>query len=116
MRRSRITSVLLVVLLVAMINLPIVQISWTDWRVESQGVDVRAEVIEVNRLPPVDDPHYVLVDLEFVEKLPELVSLDGMGEDAALDGLCDRAPALRLHRRLITCTNSTPPLICSTSS
>lgn len=60
MRRSRVTSVLLVVLLVAMINLPIVQITWTDWRVESQGVDVRADVIEVNRLPPVDDPHYVL--------------------------------------------------------
>ena len=34
-----------------------------------------------------DAPRWLLVDLEFVEKLPELVSLDGMREDAALDGM-----------------------------
>jgi len=34
-----------------------------------------------------DDPRWLLVDLEFVEKLPALVTLDGMKEDPALDGM-----------------------------
>ena len=59
-RRTSIKGSLLVVLLVVMVNLPMVQVGYTSWRIERSGTDVTAEVTGTALLPPRDDPSYVL--------------------------------------------------------
>ena len=56
----RVRSVLLVVLLVVMINLPLVRGAVTDWRLDRSGVDVRARVVAEAVTSPRDDPAYFL--------------------------------------------------------
>lgn len=43
-----------------------------------------------------DEPRWMLVDVEFVEKTPELVSLEALKTDDALDGMLVRARGQRL--------------------
>ena len=57
-RRPSGKALVLIVLLAAMINLPMVHASWTDWRVSQVGVEVTADVTDVDELPPVADPGY----------------------------------------------------------
>jgi predicted RNA-binding protein with PUA-like domain len=43
-----------------------------------------------------DDPRWSMVDVEFVEALPEFVSLDAMKADESLDGMLVRKRGMRL--------------------
>src|SRR5262245_1291741 len=43
-----------------------------------------------------DDPRWSLVDVEFVEELPQLVPLDVLKEDASLEGMLVRKRGMRL--------------------
>lgn len=45
---------------------------------------------------PRDDPRWSRVDVEFVEQLPEFVSLEALKEDAELDGMLVRKRGMRL--------------------
>lgn len=70
-RRTGLKGSLLVALLLVMVNLPLVQVSYTSWRVERSGIDVTAEVTGTALLPPRDDPSYVLA-----YELPDEVTED----------------------------------------
>lgn len=56
----RLRAVLLVILLLTMINLPVLQGAWDDWRVRDAGTDVRARVTAEAVVPPRDDPEFVV--------------------------------------------------------
>ena len=90
-RRTSLKGTLLVVLLVVMVNLPLVQVSYTSWRIERSGVDVTATVTGTALLPPRDDPSYVLAF-----ELPEEVDADTTRWTAEVDrATYDRAVADR---------------------
>ena len=59
--RSRRGTLLLLVLLAAVVNLPLAHSTWLEGRVARDGVDVRAEVVEQRVLGPDDDPAHVVV-------------------------------------------------------
>jgi hypothetical protein len=56
----RVRRVLLVVVLVAFINLPVLHSTWTSWRVDRSGTDVSAALAEHRVVSPDDDPRYWL--------------------------------------------------------
>lgn len=66
-RRSRIV---LVLLLVAFINLPVLHSTWTQWRVDRAGTDVTATVVGHDVLTPEEDPAYWL-GFRFPEEIDE---------------------------------------------
>jgi predicted RNA-binding protein with PUA-like domain len=45
---------------------------------------------------PPDNPRWSMVDVEFVEQFPALVSLDAMKEDESLEGMLVRKRGMRL--------------------
>ena len=57
----RTNRILLVAVLVAFINLPILHSTWTRWQVERNGTDTTAEVLDTRRLGDDADPDYWLV-------------------------------------------------------
>ncbi len=57
---SRLRSLLVLGLLALVINLPIAHGAWTDARLDRDGVDVTATVVDHGTLPPEDDPKYFL--------------------------------------------------------
>ena len=57
-RRKR--RILLVILMVAFINLPVLHSTWTGWRVERSGVDVAAEVVDNRATGQEDGARYWL--------------------------------------------------------
>jgi len=65
-RRAK--TILLVVLLVLVINLPAVHSTWINWRVGANGKDVTVPLTQHDVLTPEDDPHY-LVAFRFPEEI-----------------------------------------------
>jgi len=57
----RTNRILLVVVLVAFINLPVLHATWTRWQVERTGSDTTAEIVDTRILGEDDDPSYWLV-------------------------------------------------------
>ena len=57
----RTNRILLVVVLVAFINLPVLHSTWTRWQVERNGTDTVAEVADTRVLGDEADPDYWLV-------------------------------------------------------
>lgn len=57
----RTNRILLVVVLVAFINLPLVHSTWTHWQVGRNGTDTTAEVVDTRVLGDGADPAYWLV-------------------------------------------------------
>jgi predicted RNA-binding protein with PUA-like domain len=45
---------------------------------------------------PKDNPRWSMVDVEFVERFPELISLDTLKADPSLEGMLVRRPGMRL--------------------
>lgn len=58
--RSRGGGIALLVLLALLINLPIAHGAWTDSRLDRNGIDVTATVVDHGTLSPEDDPKYFL--------------------------------------------------------
>ena len=58
--RSRRGGILLLLLLALVVNLPLAHGAWTDARLDRDGVDVTATVVDHGTLPPEDDPRYFL--------------------------------------------------------
>ncbi len=65
---SRVRTLLVLLLLATVINLPLAHGAWTDARLDSGGVDVVATVVDHGTLPPADDPKY-FVDFRFPEEI-----------------------------------------------
>jgi hypothetical protein len=57
----RTNRILLVVVLVAFINLPVLHSTWTRWQVDRNGTDTVAEVVNTRVLDEDADPSYWLV-------------------------------------------------------
>jgi hypothetical protein len=57
----RTNRILLMVVLVAFINLPVLHSTWTRWQVERNGTDTTAEVVDTRVLGDEADPGYWLV-------------------------------------------------------
>jgi hypothetical protein len=57
----RTNRILLVVVLVAFINLPLLHSTWTRWQVDRNGTDTVAEVVDTRVLGEDADPSYWLV-------------------------------------------------------
>ncbi len=68
----RLRTLLVLILLAAVINLPIAHGAWTDSQLDRDGVDVTATVVDHGTLPPDDDPKYFL-DFTY----PEDIDPDG---------------------------------------
>lgn len=81
-RRPRISSLLLVVLLVVMINLPVAHGLYTDWRVERSGVDVTATVTGGGSVPGADEPAY-LISFTFPREIDPKQTQRNVGVDKA---------------------------------
>jgi hypothetical protein len=77
-RRSR--GILLVVLVVLFVNLPLVQSTWTRWRVDTAGTDVTAEVTGDRVLRDGDEQRYWLGF-----RFPEEVDPEGAQWSAEVD-------------------------------
>lgn len=58
--RSRRGGILLLLFLALVINLPIGHGAWIDHRLDTDGVDVTATLVDHGTLPPDDDPKYFL--------------------------------------------------------
>jgi hypothetical protein len=58
--RSRRGGILLLVLLALVINLPVLHGAWTSYRLDRDGVDVTAIVVDHGTLAPDDDPKYFI--------------------------------------------------------
>ena len=69
---SRLRTLLLLALLAVVINLPVAHGAWTDGKLDRDGIDVTATVVDHGTLPPKDDPKYYV---EF--RYPEDVDPDG---------------------------------------
>lgn len=79
MRVSRSSWVLIAVLIV-LVNMPLVQSTWTRWSVERSGDDVRAEVTEARNLGSADSPSWWLS-----YRLPESVDPEQATWSAEVD-------------------------------
>jgi hypothetical protein len=80
---------ILVAILVVLINLPILHVTYTNWRVDQSGQQVTAQVVEARVSSPDDDPHYWL-GIRFPEDIdPDQsawpVEVDRATYDAALE-------------------------------
>jgi hypothetical protein len=64
----RTNRILLVVVLVAFINLPVLHSTWTRWQVDRNGTDTVAEVVDTRILGEDSDPSYWLV-FRFPERI-----------------------------------------------
>ncbi len=69
--RTRGGTLLLLVLLATVVNLPLVHSTWTDRQVRREGVEVTATVADQQVLRPGDDPTYVVVVVLPVEQDPD---------------------------------------------
>ena len=76
----RTNRILLVVVLVAFINLPLLHSTWTRWQVDRNGTDIVAEVVETRVLGEEADPSYWL---EF--RFPESIDPDRVLWTAQVD-------------------------------
>jgi len=76
----RTNRILLVVVLVAFINLPLLHSTWTRWQVDRNGTDMVAEVVETRVLGEEADPSYWL---EF--RFPESIDPDRVLWTAQVD-------------------------------
>jgi hypothetical protein len=76
----RTNRILLVVVLVAFINLPLLHSTWTRWQVDRNGTDTVAEVVETRVLGEDGDPSYWL---EF--RFPESIDPDRVLWTAQVD-------------------------------
>jgi len=56
---GRRTAVVLVVFAALVINLPIAHSTWYGWRLDRDGVQTEATVVETRRVPPDSDKYYV---------------------------------------------------------
>jgi hypothetical protein len=65
---ARIRTLLILVLLAVVINLPIAHGAWTDSQLDHDGIDVTATVVDHGTLPPEDDPKYFL-DFTYPEEI-----------------------------------------------
>lgn len=84
MRISR-SSWALIALMVALVNLPLVQSTWTRAAVERNGADVVAEVTEARNLGSADDPSWWLSYRLPKELDPEQLSWPAEVDAAAYD-------------------------------
>jgi hypothetical protein len=90
----RTNRILLVVVLVAFINLPVLHSTWTRWQVDRNGTDTTAEVVDTRRLGADEDPSYWLV-YRFPESIdPERAQWSAQVErstfeEASADGSVD---------------------------
>ena len=61
---------------------------------DSSQFDPQSDYYDAASTP--EDPRWSLVDVEFVEELPQLVPLDTIKEDESLDGMLVRKRGMRL--------------------
>ena len=76
----RTNRILLVVVLVAFINLPVLHSTWTRWQVDRNGTDTTAEVVDTRVLGDEADPSYWLVF-----RFPEDIDPDRLPWSAQVD-------------------------------
>ncbi len=76
----RTNRILLVVVLVAFINLPVLHSTWTRWQVDRNGTDTVAEVVDTRLLDEDADPSYWLVF-----RFPEAIDPDRLAWSAQVD-------------------------------
>jgi hypothetical protein len=76
----RTNRILLVVVLVAFINLPVLHSTWTRWQVDRSGTDTVAEVVNTRVLGEDADPSYWLVF-----RFPERIDPDRLQWNAQVD-------------------------------
>ena len=76
----RTNRILLVVVLVAFINLPVLHSTWTRWQVDRNGTDTTAEVVDTRVLGDEADPSYWLVF-----RFPEDIDPDRVPWSAQVD-------------------------------
>ncbi len=76
----RTNRILLVVVLVAFINLPVLHSTWTRWQVDRNGTDTVAEVVETRVLGEDADPSYLLAF-----RFPEAIDPDQEPWSAQVD-------------------------------
>ncbi|MGH3308025.1 MAG: hypothetical protein ACRDOX_10095 [Nocardioides sp.] len=76
----RTNRILLVVVLVAFINLPVLHSTWTRWQVDRNGTDTVAEVVDTRLLDEDADPSYWLVF-----RFPEAIDPDQLAWSAQVD-------------------------------
>ena len=76
----RTNRILLVVVLVAFINLPVLHSTWTRWQVDRNGTDTTAEVVDTRVLGDEPDPSYWLVF-----RFPEDIDPDRVPWSAQVD-------------------------------
>lgn len=65
---ARIRTLLLMVLLAVVINLPIAHSTWSDAQLDRTGIDVTAVVVDHGTLPPKDDPRF-FIDFRYPEEV-----------------------------------------------
>lgn len=61
---------------------------------DSSQFDPKSDYYDAASKP--EDPRWALVDVEFVEELPQLVALDVLKEEESLDGMLVRKRGMRL--------------------
>ena len=76
----RTIRILLVVVLVAFINLPLLHSTWTRWQVDRNGTDTVAEVVDTRVLGEDTDPSYWLVF-----RFSESIDPEGLSWTAQVD-------------------------------
>ena len=82
----RTNRILLVVVLVAFINLPVLHSTWTRWQVDRNGTDTTAEVVDTRVLGDEPDPSYWLV-FRFPEDIdPDRVPWSAQVERETFEG------------------------------
>jgi len=82
----RTNRILLVVVLVAFINLPVLHSTWTRWQVDRNGTDTTAEVVDTRVLGDEADPSYWLV-FRFPEDIdPDRVPWSAQVERETFEG------------------------------
>ncbi len=65
---ARIRTLLLLILLALVINLPLAHSTWSDAQLDRNGIDVTAVVVDHGTLPPEDDPRF-FIDFRYPEEI-----------------------------------------------
>ncbi|MGH3361455.1 MAG: hypothetical protein ACRDOM_03265 [Nocardioides sp.] len=78
----RTNRIVLVVVLVAFINLPLLHSAWTGWRVDRSGLEVTAEVVRSRVIDREGDPQYFL-EIRFPRTVDEDQEVWPAGVDRA---------------------------------
>lgn len=65
---ARLRTLLLLILLAAVINLPLGHSAWSDAQLDRNGIDVTAVVVDHGTLPPKDDPRF-FIDFRYPEDI-----------------------------------------------